>query len=287
MLAFVMNLFFAAIEFVGGLWIGSIAILSNALHDAGDAMSIGLGYVLHRQSEAGPSENFSYGMRRLSLLSAFISGLVICAGGIFIVYESVEKIMNPGEPKAAGMLIFAFAGIAINGFAAWRLGHGETHNEKVLSWHLIEDTLGWVAVLIGAICIYLFDWRWVDAALGIAISIFVSFNVLRQLLRTAVLFLQGNPDPEKLRDFREAVMKFSDVLSLHDLHFWSLDGAHHVLSLHVVTSLPLTQSFELKNRIRKESYRLGECHLTIEVESPNDHCHDNCDDQHHHGHHHE
>jgi cobalt-zinc-cadmium efflux system protein len=286
LLAFMMNLTFAIVELFGGLWIGSIAILSNALHDAGDAMSLGLGYFLQRRSEEGPSEQFSYGMRRLSLLSAFISGLVICGGGVFIVYESLQKLMNPGEPKALGMLIFAVVGIAINGFAAWRLGHGETHNEKVLSWHLIEDTLGWVAVLIGAICIMLFDWRWVDAALGIAISIFVSFNVIRQLLHTAALFLQGNPDPGKLREFRETVMKFEDVMSLHDLHFWSLDGAHHVLSMHVVTSLPLTQSSALKLRIRKESYRLGECHLTIEVEAPNDHCHDNCDDEHDHDHHH-
>lgn len=278
LVAFIMNLSFAAIEFVGGLWVGSIAVLSNALHDAGDAMSLGVGYFLQRRSEEGPSEKFSYGMRRLSLLSAVISGVVICGGAVFIVYESVLKIMDPGEPKAGGMLVFAVFGIAINGVAAWRLGHGHTHNEKMLSWHLIEDVLGWFAVLIGAICIYLFDWRWVDAALGIGISIFVAFNVIRQLIKTAALFLQGNPDPEKLKAFRETILKFPDVLNLHDLHFWSLDGAHHVLSMHVVTSLPLNQSFELKNRIRDESFRLGEVHLTIEVESPQDKCEDNCDD---------
>ena len=285
LVAFAMNLCFAAVELVGGLYIGSIAVLSNALHDAGDAMSLGVGYFLQRRAEQGPSEKFSYGMRRLSLLSAVISGLVICAGGAFIVYESILKIANPGEPKAGGMFVFAIAGIVINGIAAWRLGHGQTQNEKILSWHLIEDMLGWVAVLIGAICIWLFDWRWVDAALGLAISVFVSYNVLRHLVHTAALFLQGNPHPEKLREFRETILKFSDVLNLHDLHFWSLDGAHHVLSMHVVTSLPLTKSFELKNRIRKESFRLGECHLTIEVESPEDKCDDNCDDDHkHHDH---
>lgn len=276
-IAFFLNLLFAAVEFAGGLWAGSFAVLSNALHDAGDALSIGLGYFLQRRSEQGPSEQFSYGMRRLSLLSAFISGTVICCGSIFIVFESFSKLSSPGEPKAAGMLVLAVAGIAVNGLAAWRLGHGETQNEKVLSWHLIEDMLGWVAVLVAGVCIYFFDWRWLDAILGAAISTFVAYNVFRQLLRTAALFLQGNPDPKSLRDFRQAVLGLPEVIDLHDLHFWSLDGAHHVLSMHVVTSVSLAESFRLKNKIRAESHRLGECHLTIEVESPDDPCDDDCD----------
>src|SRR5262245_13938556 len=94
LIAFFMNMGFAAVEFAGGLYVGSIAVLSNALHDAGDALSLGLGYFLQRRSEEGPSEKFSYGLRRLSLLSAFISGMVIICGALFIVYESFLKIMN-------------------------------------------------------------------------------------------------------------------------------------------------------------------------------------------------
>jgi cobalt-zinc-cadmium efflux system protein len=285
LLAFILNLIFAAIEFVGGIWVGSFAVLSNAVHDAGDAMSLGLGLFLQHKSERGPSENFSYGLRRLSLLSAVISGVVICAGAGFIFYGAFSKLTNPGEPNAGGMFILAIGGISINGIAAWKLGHGHTHNEKILSWHLIEDMLGWVAVMVGAACIHFFDWRWVDGALAIAISLFVIFNVCRQLASTISLFLQGNPDPGKLTDFREKILTISDVVELHDLHFWSLDGAHHVLSMHVVTAAPMTQSAQLKKSIRSHSHLLGECHLTIEVESPNDHCHDNCDDDHSHHHH--
>ncbi len=138
--------------------------------------------------------------------------------------------------------------------------------------------LGWVAVLLGSVCIYFFGWSWLDAALAIAISVFVVYNVARQPLRRQLFFLQGNPDPQKLRDFRDCILKFPEVLNLHDLHFWSLDGSHHVLSMHVVTSLSLTESFKLKGKIRSESHRLGECHLTIEVESPVDHCNDSCDE---------
>ena len=214
---------------------------------------IGLGRFLQKPIGSGArSEKFSYGLRRLSLLSAFISGVVICGGAIFVAIAAFGRIFHPGEPRAGGMLILAVVGIAVNGLAAWRLGHGATHNEKVLSWHLIEDMLGWIAVLYrrGSVSIY-------STGAGSMpprrrhVSIFVSFNVARQLLKTAVLFLQGNPDPQSLRDFRETIGKFPDVIGMHDLHFWSLDGAHHVLSMHVVTSLPLTRSSDLKNRIRQ------------------------------------
>ena len=131
-LAFVFNLTFAIIEFFGGLWAGSVSVLSNALHDAGDALSLGLGYFLQRRSEDGPSEKFSYGLRRLSFLSAIISGVVICAGALFVAYEAFDRIWHPGEPRASGMLLLAVMGIAVNGLAAWKLGHGHTHNEKVL-----------------------------------------------------------------------------------------------------------------------------------------------------------
>jgi cobalt-zinc-cadmium efflux system protein len=285
--AFVLNLAFAILEFFGGLYVGSVSVLSNALHDAGDAMSIGVGLFLQRKSEKGPTEKFSYGLRRLSLLSAAISGIVICAGAAFIVFESISKLSNPGEPQAKGMMILAIVGISMNAFAAWRLGHGSTHNEKILTWHLIEDMMGWAAVFIGGVCILLFDLRWIDAALAIGISCFVIYNVAKHLKQTISLFLQGNPDPESLRVFRDTILKIDNVVNLHDLHFWSLDGAHHVLSMHVVTSLPMPRAHELKNAIRAESHRLGECHLTIEVEAINEHCHDNCDElpnkhEHHH-----
>lgn len=280
--AFLFNLIFAIFEFIAGVYLGSQAVLSNALHDAGDSMSIALALVLQRKAESHPSENFSYGLKRLSLLSALISGVVICLGAIYIIYESYFKMANPGEPKAQGMLAISVIGIAINAAAAWRLGKGETHNEKILSWHLIEDMLGWVAVLLGGLFILWLDWRWLDAALAIAISVFVAFNVIKNLLKTLSLFLQGNPDPEALRDFKTAILLWPEIKDLHDLHFWSLDGAHHVLSMHVVTSWPLEKSGELKTKIRAESHRLGECHLTIEVEAMTEHCTENCDEPHEH-----
>lgn len=279
-IAFALNFAFAVMEIVGGLYAGSVSVISNGLHDAGDALSLGIGLVLQRRSERGPSENFSYGLRRLSLASAFISGIMICGGAIYIAIESLEKLRTPGDPHAGWMLILSIIGISMNAFAAWRLSHGSTHNEKMLSWHLLEDMMSWGAILAGGLFIMFLGWTWVDPLLAIAISAFVIYNVAKNLFKTIALFLQGNPDPQSLRNFREAILKIPSVKELHDLHFWSLDGAHHVLSMHVVTSLPMQQAHEVKKQIRRESHLLGECHLTIEVESPDEHCHDNCDDPH-------
>jgi cobalt-zinc-cadmium efflux system protein len=280
-LAFWLNISFAAIELVGGLMTQSLAILSDALHDFGDALSLGLGWFLQHKSAQGPSENFSYGLRRLSLLSALISAIVISGGALYIVFESVASFNDSREPNGLGMMGLAVFGIAMNGFAAWKLGHGHTQNEKVMKWHLIEDVLGWVAVLIGSVFIYLFKWDFLDPLLAIGISIFVFYNVVRHLYETTNLFLQGNPNPEGLRAFRTQVDALSTVYEIHDVHFWSLDGVRHILSLHAVLK-DLVQAEEVKGQIRTLSKLLGDCHVTIEIESMDEHCHNDCEHVHEH-----
>lgn len=280
-MAFWLNLIFAVIELVGGWWTQSLAITSDALHDFGDALSLGLGYFLQRKSSAGPSEQFSYGPRRLSLLSAIISGVVISVGAVYIAIESVREIWigSGREPHGQGMMLLAVLGIVVNGYAAMRLSKGHTQNEKVLKWHMIEDLLGWVAVLIGSICIYLFKWNWLDPFLALGISLFVFYNVGRSLFETTNLFLQANPDPNALREFRLKVEALPEVFETHDVHFWSLDGVRHILSLHAVLH-DLKHSEMVKEKIRELSETLGDCHVTIEVESTKEHCHHDCEHKH-------
>lgn len=278
-LAFWLNLSLAAVELVGGLWTQSLAIVSDALHDFGDALSLGLGYFLQLKSATGPSDTYSYGLRRLSLLSAFISGLVISCGALYIAFEAITRFNEPREPYGPGMLALSVFGIAVNGFAAWKIGHGHSQNEKVLTWHLIEDLLGWIAVLIGSIMIWIFNWTWIDPLMAIAISAFVLFNVMRGLIETISLFLQANPNPEGLKTFREQVEQLPGLVEVHDVHFWSLDGVRHVLSLHAVLKR-LGDGEQMKEQIRIISRVLGDCHVTIEVESEEEHCHDDCEHTH-------
>lgn len=274
--AFWLNLFFAAIELAGGLATQSLAIISDALHDFGDALSLGLGYVLQKLSKRGPTDTFSYGLRRLSLLSAFLSGVVISVGAVFITIESYQRFFEPREPFGPGMAGLAVFGIAVNGFSAWRLSRGKTHNELMLRWHLIEDVLGWVAVLIGSLLIWVFEWNWMDPLLAIGISLFVLFNVFRRLVGTVNLFLQANPNPNGLKEFRQKLLEIENVQEVHDVHFWSLDGVRHVLSLHAVLR-DLKGTEKTKSGIRALSHLLGDCHITIETESVNEYCQNDCE----------
>jgi cobalt-zinc-cadmium efflux system protein len=275
--AFWLNLLFAAFELAGGIYTQSLAVMSDALHDFGDAISLGVGYVLQRKSATGPSETFSYGLRRLSLLSAFLTGLVISVGAVYIVIEAAISFREPHTPHGFGMMLLSLLGMAVNGMAAWRLGHGHTQNEKMMTWHLIEDILGWAAVFVGSLGILFLGWNWLDPVLALCISLFVLYNVARRLGDTVNLFLQGNPNPPALRQFREDVEKIQDVHETHDVHFWSLDGVRHVLSLHVVL-VDTGRAAAVKEEIRHMSkHLLGDCHLTIEIESQLEHCEDDCE----------
>jgi cobalt-zinc-cadmium efflux system protein len=198
-------------------------------------------------------------------------------GAIFIAFESIQSFKEGREPHSQGMFLLAILGIGVNAVAAIKLARGKTQNEKVLSWHMIEDLLGWVAVLIGSVLIYLFGWNWMDSALALGISAFVLFNVVRTLVQTTNLFLQANPDPHGLRHFREDVEGLPEVFETHDVHFWSLDGVRHIVTLHAVLH-DVSTAETVKEKVRAAAAKsLGDCHVTIEVESTEEHCHNDCE----------
>jgi cobalt-zinc-cadmium efflux system protein len=274
-LAFALNLLFVIIEIIGGIFTGSIAILADAVHDLGDSLSLGLAWGLQKLSHKKRDENFSYGYGRFSLLSALISGSVILVGSIWVFSESLPRFWNTTTPPhGPGMFALALLGCAINAFAAFRLSKGHSHNEQMLKWHLLEDSFGWGAVLVGSIVIMQTSWTWVDPLLACGLSLFVSWNVIKQLFKTARLFLQATPEDFDENGFFEKVLGFPEVQTIHDFHVWSLDGHRHILSLHVVLNKEI-QTFDvqlLKNKIRQCVESPGHYHFTIEVEDPKNNC---------------
>ena len=149
--AFAMNLFFAIVELVGGIFTGSVAILSDALHDFGDSISLGVAWRLQKLSEKGRDTSFSYGYKRFSLLGALLISLILLVGSVFVIIAAIERLSVPGEPKAGGMLVLAIFGLAVNGLAAFRLKGSSSLNERAVMLHLMEDVLGWAAVLVVSI----------------------------------------------------------------------------------------------------------------------------------------
>lgn len=272
--ALLLNLGFSILEIIGGLWTGSVAILADAVHDLGDALSLGLAYVLERMAGRGSDAKFSYGYRRLSLLSALITGAFLLVASAVVLSMAIPRLLNPETPKLEGMLGFAVLGMAVNGYAAWRLMRGATMNERVVSWHLLEDVLGWVTVFVGTIVMMIWDVPIIDPILSIFFSLFIFSGVIRSLRATIRLFLQATPEDVDLRELRGEIAQVPGVRGSHDAHLWSLDGESHVLTIHVVVSEAATilEMEAIKARVRLLAGARGKMHVTIELESERADC---------------
>jgi len=275
-IAFFLNVTFTVIEFIGGWLTNSTAIMADAVHDLGDSLSIGSAWLLNRLGKKMPDEEFTYGYRRLSLFGALLNGVVLLVGSIWVLSEAVPRLANPIMPMVEGMLALAVLGVSVNGFAAYKLSHGTTLNERVLNWHLLEDVLGWVAVLIVSVVLQFKEWPILDPILSIAFTLFILFNVVRNLRDTAKIFFQAVPDRKLMGEVREALLKIDVVDEVHHLHLWSLDGEHHVLTAHVVTGGVVNSETHrnLKARITDSLDRFNLDHTTIEIELDEEECRD-------------
>lgn len=273
---FFLNVTFTIIEFIGGWLTNSTAIMADAVHDLGDSISIGFAWLLSHFSDKQASSAYSYGYKRLSLFGALINSFVLIGGSIFILVEAIPRLSNPEMPMVEGMLGLALLGVTVNGYAVYKLKAGTTLNEKVLTWHLLEDILGWVAVLIVSIILMFVEWPILDPLLSIAFTLFILFNVVKNLKSTLALFLQASPDKETQTKISEALLSKPEVREVHHLHYWSLDGESHVLTAHLVLNaqydVPKLQS--LKQVISEDLSGFDLSHTTIEFEFPNEVCRD-------------
>jgi len=234
--AFWLNTAFAIIELVGGYLTNSVAIMSDALHDFGDSFSLGISWYFQRVSKKKRDEKYSYGYKRFSLLGAFINSIVLTVGSVIIIEESVRRVLSPVQPNVDGMIWLAVLGIAANGLAMLRLKKGKSINERVVYLHFIEDVLGWVAVLIGAIVMKFFTVPVLDPILSIAIAAYILLNVYRNIKELLKIVLQAMPESVSEEKIKEAVLKYPEVISVHDIHIWTMDGEYNVLSMHIVVS---------------------------------------------------
>ncbi|MBC5994428.1 cation diffusion facilitator family transporter [Pontibacter cellulosilyticus] len=272
--AFFLNLSFTIIELIGGFWINSVAILSDAMHDLGDSLSLGLAWYFEKVSKRKRDAKFTFGYKRFSLLGAVVNSVILLVGSIFILTEAIPRIWDPEPVNAAGMVGFALLGIIVNGAAVLRLKGGESLNEKVVRLHLLEDVLGWVAVLVGGIILYFFDWPVIDPLLSLGITIFVLYNVVRNLRQSIKILLQGTPSHINTDEVKATLEALPNVASVHDLHIWTMDGTYNIMSMHAVMpqAIDPEQTGLLKQDIRKAMAEMNISHVTIELEQPGEIC---------------
>ncbi|MCB9262522.1 MAG: cation transporter [Flavobacteriales bacterium] len=273
-LAFLLNFGFTIFEVIGGFYTNSMAILSDAIHDLGDTLSLGTAWLLDKKSKQKPDASFSFGYARFSLLGALINGVVLVVGSVFVIVEAAKRISHPEMANADGMMLFALVGVAVNGYAAWKMSHGKTLNEKVVSWHLIEDVLGWCVVLVASIVLKIKYLLLLDPILSLFITAYILWNALKRLKETLFTFLQGIPKEIDLVKIEKEILSIHHVQSLHDTHLWSLEGEHHVFSTHLRLENidSVSQIIQTKKEIKVvlAKYHLKNC--TIETELDDESC---------------
>ena len=272
--AFFLNLFFTLFEIVGGFFTNSMAILSDAVHDLGDCLSLGLAWYFQKVSNKGSDSSYSYGYKRFSLMGAVINSIVLVVGSIFILTAAIPRIFHPEETHVAGMFFLAIVGVLVNGLAFIRLKKGSSLNEKVVSLHFLEDVLGWVAILVGAVIMHFFDVPVIDSLLSVGIAFFVLFNVYKNIKQTLHIILQGIPADIDIEEISHQIHEFKGIEDIHDLHVWSVDGNYNILTVHVVlnTLLEKDKITELKGKIRNALKQKGIQHATIEFETKDERC---------------
>jgi cobalt-zinc-cadmium efflux system protein len=273
-IAFWLNTAFALLEIAGGIYTNSVAILSDAVHDLGDSLSLGLAYFFHIKSRKKRDDTYSYGYRRFSLLGAFINSLILTVSSAFIIQEAVTRLFKPQQPDAKGMIILSIIGIAVNTIAMMQLRKGGSINEKVVSLHFLEDILGWIAVLIGSFVMMFATIPVLDPLLSIAIAGFILFNVYKNIRATLRIFLQGNPENTSQAEIRRKTLTVKGVKDIHDFHLWTMDGNYNVVTLHVVAEerSSLDELETIKNEVRHCLQHMNIQHITIEIEREGYNC---------------
>lgn len=272
LVAFLLNISFSLFELLGGLFTGSVAILSDAIHDLGDALSIGISYILEKKSKRKPDNQYTYGYIRYSILGALITTTILIIGSIIVVYGAIKRILNPVEINYNGMIWIAVFGTIINFLAAYFTREGDSLNQKAVNLHMLEDVLGWVVVLLGAILMKFTNITIIDSILSIGVALFIFIHALSNFKSILDLFLEKIPKEISIEEVKEHILKIKGVKDVHHMHIWSIDGENHYATLHVVTKENDTE--KLKQNIREGllEHKIG--HVTIELESDATNCHE-------------
>lgn len=269
LIAFILNLLFSIIEFIGGTITNSVAIISDSIHDIGDSLSIGLSYILEKKSKKKPDEKYTYGYIRYSVIGSLITTIILLVGSILVIYNAIIRIINPVDINYNGMIIFAIFGTIINFLAAFFTRNGNSLNQKSVNLHMIEDVLGWIVVLIGSIIMYFTDILIIDPILSILVALFILVNVFNNFKTILDLFLEKTPNNINISEIKNHLLKIDGIHDVHHIHIWSIDGYNNYATMHIVTN---ENGKKIKEVVKKELIEYGIKHITIELEEKCEQC---------------
>lgn len=270
LVAFFLNISFSIFELIGGVITNSVAIISDAIHDFGDAISIGISYFLEKVSKRKPDNNYTYGYVRYSVLGALFTNIILIVGSILVIISSIKRLFNPVSINYDGMILFAIFGVIVNFLAVYFTKGGKSLNQKAVNLHMLEDVLGWILVLVGALVIKITKFVRIDACLSIIVAIFILVNALKGINKILNVFLEKIPDGVKVEEITKHLLKITGVKDVHHIHIWSMDGVNNYATMHIVTKEKDLD--KLKKEIKEELKKHDINHVTVEIENSNETC---------------
>jgi cobalt-zinc-cadmium efflux system protein len=229
---------------------------------------------------------FTFSWRKTTARISVITTLILLVGSIAVTVNAVHKIIEPTEIHYNGMILFAVIGAAVNFLAAFFTHGGESLNQKAVNLHMLEDVLGWIVVLIGAIVMRFTDFALIDPIMSIGVAVFIFVNAVGNLKEAVDLFLEKAPRNVQVSEIGDHLKEIDGVLDVHHIHLWSMDGHNNYATMHIVTN---ADQHEIKEKVREELEEHGIGHATLELETQGEHCHHvHCHVQfcEHSGHHH-
>ena len=263
--AFFLNLSYAIVEFIAGGIFGSSAVLADSVHDLGDAIAIGISAFLESISNREEDSHYTLGYKRFSLLGAMVTAVILMTGSVLVILENITKLFHPQPVNDEGILWLGIIAVSINVLASLVIRKGQTKNESILSLHFLEDTLGWLAVILMAIVLRFTDWYILDPLLSLAISIFILSKAIPRFWSTLRIFLDAVPEGVDIQQVKSDLEQLDHVASINQLNLWTMDGLEKNAIVHVC------QEHVKHMEVCKESIRtlLKDCgfqNVTIEVD---------------------
>ncbi|MDO4814286.1 MAG: cation diffusion facilitator family transporter [Gemella sp.] len=271
LIAFLLNLSFAILEFIGGIFTGSVAVLSDAIHDFGDAIAIGASYFLQKKSLKPADSTYTFGYARFSIIAALLTTSILLSSSIIVIYTALTRLFNPTQIDYNGMLILAVIGICVNLVASYFTHGGTSLNQRAVNLHMLEDVLGWIIVLIGSLVMKSTNISIIDPLMSIGLSVYIMTKAYKNLKNILDILLEKTPKGIDIEEITKIVKKIDDVNDIHHIHTWSLDEQQKFATMHLITNSP---SSNLKKEIRDNLKKIGINHVTIEFEYVGEVCYE-------------
>lgn len=272
-IAFLLNLAFSIVEAIGGILTNSISIISDSLHNLGDSITIGINYIFEKKSKKLPNKEYSYGYLRYTMLGSLIASFILLVGSVIIIYNVVPRLIKPLSVNYDAMIIFGIFGLLINLYATIKIMRSKDKDKKI-NTHMIEDTIIWLFILTGSICIKVFDLVIIDPILSLLIAVYILYQVYKYMKNIYNIFMEKVPKNVKIDEIKKDIESNENIDNVHHIHIWSMDGVNNYMTAHIHLNKILNEEEiiktknDVKNKLKEDKIN----HITLEVEYFNEKC---------------